>query len=91
VIELTSSKAVQRLGIEHCELCGKPGSEENPLTAHHCDGDRKNNKDENFLVVHRWRCHTFADWVTQEYIYRGGRRASWGIIKKVYKEVHWRV
>ena len=64
------SEAVRRLGILECELCGEPGKETNPLTRHHCDGDHKNNSTENFLVVHRWLCHTWADWFTQLFMSR---------------------
>lgn len=59
------SLAVKKLGILFCQLCSEEGTESNPLTRHHCDGDAKNNDRSNFLVVHRWRCHTFADSVTQ--------------------------
>lgn len=87
---MTASKAVKRLGNTWCELCGKGGTEDNPLTLHHSDGDRGNNHPTNFLVVHRWRCHTFADAVTQEYMHRAGRPATWAVIKKAYRSVpHW--
>lgn len=59
------SQAVRRLGRDKCELCLEPGIESNPLTRHHCDGDHENNEVANFMVAHRWRCHTFADAITQ--------------------------
>jgi hypothetical protein len=76
-----------RLGIDHCELCGEAGEEINALTVHHCDGDRENNHRSNLMVVHRWRCHTFADAVTQCYMARGGR-CTWLAIKKAYKKAY---
>jgi hypothetical protein len=82
---VTRSKAVIRLGKEWCELCGKNGTEDNPLTVHHCSGNREDNATTNQMAVHRWRCHTFADAVTQEYMYRGGPKATWANIKRAYR------
>lgn len=62
--KVRSAKCVY-LGVDKCELCHEPGTLANPLTAHHADGNRFNNDDSNFLVCHRWLCHTWADWLTQ--------------------------
>lgn len=59
------SKAVKALGIYSCQLCHKPGSEENPLTRHHCNHDSRDHSLGNVMVVHRWYCHTFADFIAQ--------------------------
>lgn len=88
---MTASKAVKRLEIEHCELCGKPGEIANPLTVHHCDGDRHNNHRSNFMVVHRWQCHTWADAVTQCYMSRNTGKCSWLAIKKAYDKLYWQL
>lgn len=59
------SNAVRRTGRNQCDLCGNRGSERNPLTRHHVDGNSKNNDSLNHMVVHRVLCHTMADFITQ--------------------------
>ena len=83
--KVRSQKCVS-LGVDRCELCLEPGTLINPLTAHHCDGNRFNNDDSNFLVVHRWLCHTWADWFTQNFMSQG-LKASAHDIKWAYKLV----
>ena len=82
------SQAVMRMGKTRCELCNKRGTESNPLTRHHADGNNRNNELENLMVAHRILCHTFADFITQAYAqYRVAATPT--IIKQAWKEFHW--
>lgn len=83
------SQAVRRLNKDRCDLCGQHGSDRNPLTRHHCDGDNKNNDQSNFMVVHRVLCHTFADFISQFYLHHG-KKADFKIIRRAWNSFSWR-
>ncbi len=79
----SSSQRVRRLGKTHCELCLRRGSESNPLSCHHSDGDTRNNDPANLMAVHRILCHTYADFVTQLMTSRG-QTATPIVIKRAW-------
>lgn len=83
-----ASRAARRLGINHCELDGKPGTAQNPLNVHHIDGNRANNNPKNLMVVHSKVCHLLADYVTQTFNSRGVRKATWHDIKKAFEKLY---
>lgn len=59
------SNAARRTGRNRCDLCDSRGSERNPLSRHHADGNSHNNDPANHMVLHRFLCHTAADFITQ--------------------------
>lgn len=61
----TRSQKVVRLGKDRCELCHKKGTTSNPLTAHHINGNPREDKKENLMALHRIFCHTAGDLITQ--------------------------
>lgn len=83
------STAVQRIGQTRCELCKKKGSNRNYLSLHHIDGNPKNNIRSNKMAVHRYLCHTFADFITQHYRSRG-KSATRAQILMAWTTFHWK-
>jgi hypothetical protein len=83
------SNAVRRTGKNQCDLCGKRGSERNYLSLHHIDGNPKNNHASNKMVVHRFLCHTFADFITQWYKSHNGA-ATFKQIKVAWTTFNWK-
>lgn len=83
------SNAVRRTGKSRCELCNRKGTESNPLTLHHADGDNRNNDPSNFMVLHRKLCHTFGDFIAQFHLHHG-KRATPDIIRSAWRSFTWR-
>ena len=86
---MTVSKAVKRTGKSQCDLCRRVGTEKNPLTRHHADGNPRNHDPVNYMVLHRTLCHTFGDFITQFYSHYGVV-ATPVIIKQAWQSFTWK-